>query len=161
MEIKYICPTCKNEFIYKYSLLRFNKVPLHYCSVKCKNTTHGMSTRDGRKNKTNIKYDMWIMAKKRCLKSNKEFNIKPEDIPEIPLFCPILNIELIRNINNFGPSDNSPSLDRIDTSKGYIIGNLKIISNRANRIKSDSTLEEIKNIYNYMLKNNNKNNETI
>lgn len=47
----------------------------------------------------------------------------------------------------------SPNIDRIDNSKGYIKGNVKIICQRCNRLKSDSTLEEIRNIYLYYLKN--------
>jgi hypothetical protein len=38
----------------------------------------------------------------------------------------------------------SPSLDRIDPTKGYVKGNVWIISHRANRIKSDATHEELK-----------------
>lgn len=39
--------------------------------------------------------------------------------------------------------DNSPSLDRIDPTKGYIEGNVVFISTKANRIKNNATIEEI------------------
>ena len=39
---------------------------------------------------------------------------------------------------------NSPSLDRIDPTKGYVKGNVWIISHRANCIKSNATHEELK-----------------
>jgi hypothetical protein len=42
--------------------------------------------------------------------------------------------------------DNSPSLDRIDTSKGYVKGNVWVISWRANKLKSDATLAELESI---------------
>ena len=42
------------------------------------------------------------------------------------------------------PVANSPSLDRIDPSKGYIKNNVWIISHRANQIKSDASHEELK-----------------
>ena len=68
-----------------------------------------------------------------------------EDIPEIPKYCPVLGIEIKSNTTN-APLDSSPSLDRIDSSKGYIKGNVRIISNRANRIKSDATIEELRKV---------------
>jgi hypothetical protein len=40
--------------------------------------------------------------------------------------------------------DNSPSLDRIVPEKGYVAGNIRVISQRANRIKSNATVEELR-----------------
>ena len=49
---------------------------------------------------------------------------------------------------------NSPSIDRIDSTKGYVKGNVKIISLRANMMKNDANLQELQkfcnNILNYM-----------
>jgi hypothetical protein len=41
---------------------------------------------------------------------------------------------------------NSPSLDRIDPSKGYVKGNVWIVSHRGNTIKNDATHDELKAI---------------
>ncbi len=41
---------------------------------------------------------------------------------------------------------NSPSFDRIIPTRGYTKGNVIIISNRANRIKSDATVEELERV---------------
>ena len=68
-----------------------------------------------------------------------EFNIELIDII-IPEMCPILGIKLNKSNNTTSP--NSPSLDRIDSSKGYIKGNVIVISHRANTIKSNGTAEE-------------------
>ena len=38
---------------------------------------------------------------------------------------------------------NSPTLERIDNSKGYVIGNILVVSHRANCIKNDGTWQEI------------------
>ena len=159
MEIKCICPACNNEFIWQGSgISHFNRAKKHYCSRNCQNVKHSLSRRSGKKDKTEEynRYQMWLGASKRCKKSGLEFNIEPQDIPNIPDICPILNIKIEKN-KNAGPLDSSPSLDRIDSTKGYIKGNIRVISNRANRIKSDSTFEEIKLIYEDYIKNINKN----
>jgi hypothetical protein len=61
----------------------------------------------------------------------------------VPDKCPILGIELFISEKGVGRTDNSPSLDRIIPSLGYVKGNIAVISQRANRIKNDATLEEI------------------
>jgi len=42
-----------------------------------------------------------------------------------------------------GDKDNSASVDRIDNRKGYIVGNVAWISNQANTMKSDYSVEEL------------------
>jgi len=44
----------------------------------------------------------------------------------------------------------SPSIDRIIPSKGYVMGNVKFISYKANRIKNDSNIEILEKLINYM-----------
>ena len=43
-------------------------------------------------------------------------------------------------------SNYSPSFNRIDPIKGYTKNNIVIVSNRANRIKSDATVDEIRKV---------------
>ena len=67
-------------------------------------------------------------------------------LANIPDTCPVLGIKL-----ECGSTlHDVPSLDRVDNSKGYTEDNVRIISNRANRLKSDATLEELKAIIKYM-----------
>ena len=73
--------------------------------------------------------------------------------------CPLLGIELTyANCKQQRVPDNYATLDRIDSTKGYTPGNVQILSFRANTIKGDSTLEELKMITqnwgNQPLKNN-------
>ena len=42
-----------------------------------------------------------------------------------------------------GLTDNNPSIDRIDPTKGYVSGNIHIISWRANRLKNNGSLDDL------------------
>jgi hypothetical protein len=93
-------------------------------------------------------------ARARAKKHGLDFNLTEEDI-KIPTHCPLLGIELYIAEGRKAVKDNSASLDRIDSSKGYVKGNIWVISHRANTIKSDATIEEIE----LMLTNWKKHNE--
>jgi hypothetical protein len=71
-------------------------------------------------------------AKSRATGKNREFSIELEDIC-IPPICPVFLTPMI-----------SPSIDRIDSSKGYIKGNIRVISRRANILKNNATVEEMR-----------------
>lgn len=90
-------------------------------------------------------------ARKRAKAKNLEYNLTKDDIV-IPNICPVLGLKL--EVGDGKRQANSPSIDRIDNSKGYIVGNVAIISLRANCLKNDGTLEELKAIVNYMEVNN-------
>lgn len=81
----------------------------------------------------------------RAKKLGLEFNLDISDI-EIPEYCCVLNLKLDKGVGN-GQQPNSPSIDRIDCKKGYVKGNIRIISHRANRIKTDASFEEIEKLY--------------
>lgn len=72
-----------------------------------------------------------------------EFTIEFGEL-DFPEYCPALGIKL--NYFNESVSDNSPSFDRIDPTKGYVKGNVVIVSKRANTIKSNATPDELKKI---------------
>lgn len=79
-------------------------------------------------------------AKKTAKDKKLEFNLELSDII-VPKFCPILGLEL--KCSETGLHQNySPSVDRVDNTEGYIKGNIKIISYRANQIKNTGTAEE-------------------
>ena len=80
-------------------------------------------------------------VRQRCKKRNILCNITEIDVP-IPDLCPILEIPMKRGTK--GNYKHSPTIDRIDPSKGYIKGNVRVISMMANRMKSNATEEEIK-----------------
>lgn len=93
-------------------------------------------------------------AKARAAKKNLPFDINVDYIrsmvgenAEFASHCPVFGFPLDWSCqrDNGGKSlPNSPSLDRIDPERGYVKGNVWIISHRANRIKNDATHEELK-----------------
>jgi hypothetical protein len=95
------------------------------------------------------KHDLIQHAKQRAKRKQIEFSITENDF-EIPAHCPVLGIELCKGDGKV--IDNSPSIDRIDSNKGYIPGNIMVISYRANCIKHNGTIEEHQKIVDYMKK---------
>lgn len=80
-----------------------------------------------------------------------EFTIELESI-RWPTHCPVLGIELDYSSGTKGHSrPNSPSFDRIDPSRGYVQGNVLIVSMRANQIKSNASPEEIMKVAEFYL----------
>jgi hypothetical protein len=94
-----------------------------------------------------LKQQLCWYAKKRALKKGLEFSIKPKDI-HIPKKCPILKVPLICSTRY------SPSIDRIYPDKGYVKGNIAVISALANSMKANATPQELlifaRNIKKYM-----------
>jgi len=84
---------------------------------------------------------MVVTAKHRAKKKGLPFDLAITDF-EIPAFCPALGIPIYID----GGLDNSPQLDRTIPKLGYVRGNVTVISGRANRIKNDSTPEELQKI---------------
>lgn len=77
----------------------------------------------------------------RSKTQNLPFTITLGDIPHIPDVCPVLNIPLKKGVGK--AHDNSPSLDKIFPALGYVPGNIRIISRRANLIKTNATATEL------------------
>lgn len=90
---------------------------------------------------------MHALAKQRAASKGLEFNITPRDIV-IPPTCPVLGIPLSHGRGK--PHDGSPTLDRIVPHKGYVRGNIMVISHKANRLKGAATLQELQAIVAYI-----------
>jgi hypothetical protein len=90
---------------------------------------------------------MFHNAKARAKRDGIEFSIKPENIV-IPQRCPILRIELV--VKGKKQTDASPSLDRTDPNKGYVADNIQVISYLANRIKTNATARQVRQVADYM-----------
>lgn len=84
-------------------------------------------------------------ARKRAKAKGLECTITVDDIV-IPENCPLLGVALAKGTRK--EKSLAPTLDRIDSAKGYVPGNVWVICHRANTIKSDASLEELESIVN-------------
>lgn len=86
-------------------------------------------------------------ARRRAKDRNLPFDIDVEYIISVWTFkCSVLGIEM--RFGEDGVSEgHSPSIDRIVPASGYIKGNVRIISYRANALKNNATFEEIEALY--------------
>ena len=131
-----------------------------YCSLQYKNSI--------------CKFKRWFTSKKAGVKAGYYlFTIEPTDIPgvkiretitidrmgrkyksweaiEYPKVCPVLGLELDWGMSGKQQPD-SPSLDRIDSTKSYIPGNVMMMSTLANKMKSHATPEQLKQFSRYHL----------
>ena len=93
---------------------------------------------------TKIKGYMIRNSKWSAKRRNLEFNLTTDDI-QLPEYCPLLDIKLFYNFEkrtHFN-SFNHASLDRIDNSKGYIKGNIIVISRLANAMKNEANFDQL------------------
>jgi hypothetical protein len=88
---------------------------------------------------------IWYSAKLRAKAKGWPFSISVADVV-IPERCPLLDVPLAHNRGTKGPCAASPTLDRIDSTRGYELGNVWVISYRANAIKNDGTPDELERI---------------
>ncbi len=147
-------------YIYKLNRLYkiFNEGDIWGASARAKVKNDLEETRlflrYGSKEKTDLykaKRNKFIIKQSNMKIAGTEFNLNFGEI-EFPEYCPILGIKLDYFAEG-RPQDNSPSFDRVDCTKGYISGNVLIISNKANRIKSDGNVEDLRKILEYLENN--------
>lgn len=87
---------------------------------------------------------MFWRVKHNAKKRGLEFSITKEDI-KFPEVCPIFGIKF-----DYDSPKYTPSLDRVDNTKGYVPGNVRVISKLANTIKRDLTVDMAKRLIDYM-----------
>ena len=90
------------------------------------------------------------VTKSYCLKNNVPYDITVDDLYPLPLTCPVLGITLNWTLEGKGSPNDCPSIDRLDPAKGYVKGNVRIISQKANRLKSNASMDELEAILTYM-----------
>jgi hypothetical protein len=91
---------------------------------------------------------IWAAAR-RAKRKNIPFDIRLDDLLPLPTHCPVLGLKL-----QYGPGRGrklyengcAASLDRIHNERGYVKGNVIVISLRANLLKGQATLDELQKI---------------
>lgn len=112
------------------------------------NTEHLKTYRAKRKQQNPLQYVLHSI-KKRAKEKGFEFNLTIQDLRDIwTEICPVFGVKMEFHTPN--KQNNSYSVDRIDSMKEYTKDNICIISWRANRLKCDASLEELKNLVRYM-----------
>lgn len=82
-------------------------------------------------------------ARHRARKFGVEFNLTAADF-DVPEKCPVFGVKLYKGAGKLTPS--SPTLDRIDPKKGYVRGNVAVISHFANALKGKGTAAQHRRI---------------
>ena len=133
------CSECNKEKLISSDIFRGRK-PVVSCGCrKAAGYTHPRAN-PTKKNETRL----LNYARRNAKRRGEECSLKLEDI-FIPEYCPVFGIKL--EPGSHSHQDCSPSVDRIDSTKGYAKDNIWIISARANRIKNNASIEEIRMLY--------------
>lgn len=145
-----ICSHCRKELpLASFTKHSKNKDGLQGGCRECNNKS-SKAWNAGNKNSLILK-----RLKERAAKRGLDFNLVAEDV-NFPEKCPVFGFALQRNQKI--PKRNSPSVDRIDPTKGYTKNNIQILSNLANVMKSDATPEELIQFAEWILKTYKKEN---
>jgi len=90
--------------------------------------------------------------KKKCKLKNIKYEIDRDYLKSIMpdnMICPVMNkkMSIGKKLHRY-----SPTIDRIIPEKGYVKGNIIVISKIANAIKTDATIEQIEKVYEFYKK---------
>jgi len=148
------CSACEVQKLYEeFHKNSYAKDGLQTRCIECRRKLE--TTKDYRAiyindNKWRLK-QLYHAAKARAKRKNLDFNLTVEDVLEMypkEGFCPVFGFKFEWGTRK--DRDKSPSIDRIDSTKGYIKGNCQIISWKANRIKCNFTLEDLQTVVDFL-----------
>lgn len=125
------CTTCGE--IKTYANFHKHKQGVDGYNTVCKPCRRPLSVAQNKNKPKALK--MYESAKSRAPIKGFSFNLDRSDVV-VPEICPVFNTPMER-----------PSLDRIDSSRGYEKGNVRVISWRANMLKNNATKEELRLLY--------------
>lgn len=125
-----------------------------YCFDKATTTVDGLDTRCKQcksatyraKRNANPIATYYVAKRSWCKARGIPFTVSQSYLESIWTgVCPVFGIAVALGANGNG-SHHSAHLDRLDPALGYVEGNVAWISGRANRIKYDASLEELKQL---------------
>jgi len=158
-----LCPGCNTEkpanikYFIRSSKYEDNLKPLCIVCIKKGESEKNKprmkayyATRGKVKIECNPKPYFYNKAKVNARRKGFTFTITLADMPELPTHCPVFGYPMVMDIGS--RSLKAPSLDRIDTTKGYEPGNIEFISWRANYLKRNGTLEEFEQLVAHLRK---------
>lgn len=154
------CNKCFKELpLFEFSKNKASSDGLQYSCKKCDNAYQKQRKENNKeavleyqrkyqaKRREHFEYRLQMLlnaSKQRAILKNREHSITLDDIKELypkDGKCPVFGFDL--EFNSQGFRETSPSIDRIDSSKGYTKDNIQIISWKANRLKAYATVEDL------------------
>ena len=90
--------------------------------------------------------ELWRAAKARAKRKGLPFDLEVSDIV-VPAQCPVLGVPLV--VGSRKSKEYAPSLDRVVPNLGYVRGNVRVISYRANTLRRDASIEELESVLRY------------
>jgi hypothetical protein len=163
------CDNCGIEFEKPQSEIIRNKKlgRQNFCSRTCVGLNNVKNFGDKRSNYDISKHSGWKKDDytkfryhfRNIKKRNKEVDITLEYLRDVwnrqQETCPYLGIKL--TLNSYGKIKKDPitsaSIDRIDSSKGYVKGNIQWISRAVNLMKNDMSENELLKIFDLIVEN--------
>ena len=133
------------------------RVDAKYCGNKCANQKRRKSNKEyelrypervkANRERQLDKAEKRMLTRVKCRakREGTPFNLCELDII-IPEFCPVLGIKINPRNKGTGYHPDSPSLDRVYPDRGYLKGNVRVISARANLLKNNATVEELERV---------------
>lgn len=150
------CKSCKKDKpLDAFWKTKGTKDGRQYVCIEC-SKAHQEKLQEKRDSKANANPEAYQLsvrryllriARRRAKDAGTECSIKADEIPWADK-CPVLGVTLRQNTGHLDRY--SFSLDRVDSSAGYVKENVRIVSWQFNNLKSNMTLDQVERFYLYM-----------
>ena len=126
-----------------------NRRTSNYICIQCASEVYNKSDRDNYRFGDTF-YRQFCQRQQAARQKDIPFTISFEEI-EQPEHCPVLGIKLNYGWSGLNRRDDAKAtIDKVIPELGYVFGNVFVISWKANKLKSNMTLDELQKIMNYI-----------